>query len=106
MMRAPFHHFPTINHVNDIRLLDGAEPMRDRDGGATSGGGVQSGLHDLFGFRVQGRGGFVEEEDFGVAQEGAGDGDALLLAAREHAAFAADDGGEAVTVGECRISGG
>ncbi len=32
---------------------------------------------------VQGGGGFVEEDDFGVHGQGPGDGDALLLAAGE-----------------------
>ena len=38
---------------------------------------------------IKGRGGLVEDEDLGVLDEGAGDGDALLLTARELAALRA-----------------
>jgi len=41
---------------------------------------------------VECRGRFVEEQDLGVAEEGAGDGDALFLAAGEGGAFCSDDG--------------
>jgi hypothetical protein len=73
-MRAPLRHNALINHIDDIGLLDGAEPMRNGDGGAAPGCGVEGGLDDLFRFRVEGAGGFVEEEDLRVAEEGAGDG--------------------------------
>jgi hypothetical protein len=44
---------------------------------------VQSPLDDGFGFRVQGAGGFIEDEQGWVLEYGSGDGDALFLAARE-----------------------
>ena len=49
-----------------------------------------------FALAVEGAGGFVEDEDRGVAEEGAGEGEALLLAAGEPGAALADDGGVAV----------
>ena len=94
-----FDNPPLVKHVNHVGFLDRAEAVRDGDGGSALGGSIESSLDDLLGLGVEGRGGFVEEEDLGVAKEGAGDGDALLLAAGEHAAFAADDGVEAVSVG-------
>ena len=48
--------------------------------------------------RVDGRGGVVEDEHPGVGEDGAGDGDALALAARQREAALADDG--AVAVGQ------
>jgi hypothetical protein len=54
-------------------------------------------LHHLFGLGVECGRGFVEEQDLRVAEECAGDGDALLLAAGEERAFAATDCVEAVT---------
>ena len=98
IMRPMFDDASLIENVNHIRLLNRAQTMGDGDGRPTLRRSVESRLHDLLRFRVERRRGFVEEEDFRVAEKGAGDGDALLLAAGEHAAFAADDGGEAVTV--------
>ena len=57
-------------------------------------------VHDLHaGLGVEGAGGLVGEQDFRVVDEGAGDGDALHLAARELAGLFVDvigqsDGGE------------
>jgi hypothetical protein len=52
----------------------------------------------VFGRGVECRGRFVEEQDLWVAEEGAGDGDALFLAAGEGGAFCSDDG--VVALGE------
>lgn len=48
-----------IEHVDDIRLLDRAQSMRDGDRGAASCGCIQRRLHDFFGLRIQRRCGFV-----------------------------------------------
>lgn len=57
--------------------------MGDGDGGAVACDAVQGGLHDAFASHVNGAGGFIEDEDFGFADDAAGDGDALALAAGE-----------------------
>lgn len=95
-MRATLHHHPSIDHVDDIRLLDGAQAMRHRDGGAALRGLVQGRLHNLLRLRVQRAGGFVEEEDLGVAEQGARDGDTLFLASGQQGRFTADWGFESV----------
>lgn len=46
----------------------------------------------LLALGVQGRGGLVQEQDLGVAYDGPGDGDALLLTARQLGALGADVG--------------
>ena len=51
---------------------------------------VQRGLHEAFGLGVQRAGGFIEHQDGGVSQDGAGDGDALALAAGQRHPFFAD----------------
>lgn len=94
-MRALLHNASFVKDVDDVCVLDGAETVGDCDGGAALGGEVKSGLDDAFGGRVEGGGGFVEEQDFGVAEECAGDGEALALAAGEEGSFGADEGGEA-----------
>ena len=96
MMRPTLHHNPLINHIDHIRLLDRTQPMRHRDRGSALRRRIQRRLHDLLALGVQRGGRFVEEEDLWIAQEGAGDGDALFLAAGEEGGFAADGGGEAV----------
>jgi hypothetical protein len=51
------------------------------------------GLGKVFGgVLVQVAGGFVEDEDFGLLEQGPGDGQALLLSAREAGAMFADGG--------------
>ncbi len=56
----------------------------DDDGGAAVAGDLAEEFHDLAAaLAVEGGGGFVGEEEAGLVGEGAGDGDALLLAAVE-----------------------
>ena len=50
---------------------------------------LQRGLHQCLAFRIQRRGRFVKQQQWRVAQDGARNGDALALAARQcHAALA------------------
>ena len=63
--------------------------MGDDQGGAAFFQAFQRLLDGGFGLRVECRGGFVEQQQRGVAQDRAGDRDALALAAGQaHAAFA------------------
>jgi hypothetical protein len=76
--------------------------MRDHHRGAAFGDAVEFGLDRLLGLRIQRRGGFVEDQDRGVLQQRARDGDALFLAAGEFQAALAHFGGVAVGEGrEC-----
>lgn len=56
-----FHNHPPLNHINDIRLLDGTQPMRHRDGGPPLGRGVERRLDDFLALAVQRRSRFVEK---------------------------------------------
>jgi len=80
LMSAHLHDLPVVNDSDSRRVLDGGETVGDDDGGPSLPGLVQSLLHDLLALSVQGRRGFVKEENFGVADQGPGDGHALLLA--------------------------
>ena len=63
--------------------------MRDDDRRAAPARGVQGVLDDALGRGVERRRRLVEQQDFGVARDGARDRDALLLAAAQlHAALA------------------
>jgi hypothetical protein len=97
-MRPTFHHHALINHIDDIRLLDRAKSVRNSNRCPPPRRGIQRGLDDLLGLGVQGAGGFVEEEDLGVAEESAGDGETLFLAAGEEGRFAAYGSGKSVTM--------
>jgi len=80
-MRPMLHHPALIKYIDHIRLLDRAQAMRHRDRRASLRRRVQGCLHHFFRLAIEGGCGFVKEEYFRVAQKGAGDGDALLLAA-------------------------
>lgn len=69
---------------NDVvGLLDGSETMGDDDGCASLACAVESGLHDLFATDIDGGGGLVEDEDLGLLDDGAGDGETLALTTAE-----------------------
>jgi len=55
----------------------------EHDGDAAAGQGLQQRQHLEAGAGVEVAGGFVAEQELGPADQGAGDGDALLLAAGE-----------------------
>lgn len=70
-------------HKNDIRVLHRRQPMRDDNHRPALSGPLKGRLDELLALRVERAGGLVEQKDVRVAEERAGDGDALLLAARE-----------------------
>src|SRR5437773_6107325 len=73
--------------------------MRDGDDGAALHEPLQALDHQAFGLGVQRCGWFVENEDGRVANDGAGDADALALAPRERQPALADKG--AIAAGHC-----
>ena len=87
---------------DDVAALDCAEAVRDGDRGVVAFEQLGEGLVDEgFGFGVEGGGRFVEDQDVGVFEQGAGDGDALLLAAGELGAAGAGGGVETFGLGGC-----
>ena len=69
--------------------------MRDDQRGAADHEVFQRVLHGAFALRVERRGGFIEQQDGRVLEQRAGDGDTLLLAARQAGAAFAKLAGEA-----------
>lgn len=59
-MRPTLHHHSPIDDINDVGLLDGAEPVRHRDRRSAPCRGVQGGLDHFLGLRVESTGGFVQ----------------------------------------------
>lgn len=87
LMRPLLNNDAPVQHEDDVRPLDRAQPVRHRDGRPPPRGRLQCLLDDLLRLAVQRGRGLVEEEDARVAEEGARQGDALLLAAGEEGGF-------------------
>lgn len=84
-------------HDDAVGAFDGGEAMGDGDGGVVAAEeGGEGGIDEGFGLGVKGGGGFVEDQDVRVFDEGPGNGDSLLLAARELGAAGANGGVETV----------
>ena len=82
-MTAFAHHPALIHHHDALELLDGGEAMGDHHGGAAHHQIGQALLHQQFILGIQRAGGFVQQQQRRIAQDGAGDGQALALAARQ-----------------------
>ena len=73
-----------------VGAANGRKPMRDHHHGAVLHQVGQRGLHQGFAFGIERRGGFVQNQDGRVLEDGARDGQALALAAGEPEALFAD----------------
>ncbi|MNN23768.1 hypothetical protein D3C81_1371740 [compost metagenome] len=80
-VRALLANLAVFHDDDAVRLDDGGKAVGDDDGGAALHQGVERLLYQLFAGGVERAGGFIEDEDLRRAQDGAGNRDALLLAA-------------------------
>ncbi len=91
-MRALLNEFSFVEDDDSVGLEDGVEAVGDGDDGSSlhelAGGFFEQG----FGFGVKRGSGFIENQNGGVFEEGAGEGEALGLSAGEARAAFADDG--------------
>ena len=72
---------PAFRHDhNAFRLLHRGQPVGNDQGCASLHQVFQGFLYQFFTFRIQGAGRLIQQEYGRVAQYGAGNGDALLLA--------------------------
>ena len=90
-------HPPLRQHHDPVGVADGGEPVGDHQGGAVARRAepherLEGALHLALALGVEGAGGLVEDQDGRVLEEGAGDGEALPLAAREQRPLLADLG--------------
>ena len=69
-----------IQHQDLAGILDGGEPVSDDKRCPSHHEPVQGFLDDPFTFCIQGRSGFIQDQDPGIFQDGPGNGDALALA--------------------------
>ena len=82
-MRAAFSERAVIEHEDVVGVRNGRQPVCDGDGGAAFLKPLERAEDFLLGAGVQGAGRLVEQQDRRVLDQCAGDGDALLLAARK-----------------------
>ena len=80
-VRAVLDEAAVIQDDDAVRILDGRQAVGDDEGRTPDHEPVQGVLHDALAFRIEGRRGFVQDQDAGVLQDGPGNGDALPLAA-------------------------
>jgi hypothetical protein len=100
LVRAPFDRVPGVQDHDLVGTPNGGQAVRDGERGAVGRQGVDGLLDGVLGAGVQGAGRLVEDEDRRVAQDRAGDGQALLLTAGEAVSALADD--RVVPVGQGR----
>ena len=93
-MAALAHHLALLHHHDALEPLDGGEAVRDDDGGAAHHQIGQPGLHQPFILGIQRAGRLVQQQQRRIAQDGAGDRQALALAAGQRHAALADQGVE------------
>lgn len=67
-MRAALHDFSVVHRHNFIRVPDCAQAVGDDNYGAIPGDGAHVPLYYLFGFKVEGTGRLVEDQDARVGQ--------------------------------------
>lgn len=91
-VRAAFGNLSAGEHDDLLRAADGGEAVGDDDNGFVLHQRVDGLLHGDFAFGVERGGGFVQDDDGRVFQQGAGDADALFFAAGEFAADVAHAG--------------
>jgi hypothetical protein len=99
-------HAALVDDIDAVGVLHGRQAVGDQDRGAAGHQPLQRRLDLGLALGVERAGGLVEQQDRGVLQEGAGDGDALALAARQARPGLADDGVVALGQVQDEIVGG
>ena len=82
-VRPPLDDPPAVHHHDQVAVEHRREPMRDDQRGAAAREPVEGVADQRLALGVERRGRLVEEQDRRVAQDGAGDREALALAAGE-----------------------
>ena len=77
---AAFDDFPLAEDEDGVGVADGGKAVGDDETGAAFHETFECFIDKPLAFGAKGGGGFVEQEDAGIGQNGAGDGDALALA--------------------------
>ena len=81
LVGAALYDLSVVEHTDLIGILDRTQTVGDGHGGTGLHQTLQGILYQALALGVEGRGGFVEDEDRGILQDGTGDADALTLSA-------------------------
>ena len=95
VVSAGLHHASPGDNDDSIHMPHGCQPMRDDERGPSPHQNFERFLNEPLALRIERAGGFIQDEDDGILQDGPGNGDALTLAAGELDAAVADQGGVA-----------
>ncbi len=98
-MRALFDDAAFSQHQDAVGLLHRAQAVRDHERGAAAHQLFQRPLQAGFGVAVDAGGGFVQDQDLGVAIQRAGEGNQLAFAGRKIRAVFVDAGIDAAVAG-------
>ena len=107
-------HFADLAFVHDddlVGTLDGREAVGNDQRGASFDHAAERVAHFEFGFGIDARSGFVEDQNLRLVRQGAGERDELLLSGRKRRSalanlFVESVGQAADEVGEVHIFGG
>ena len=91
-MRALFHDGAVFHDEDEVSIANGGQAVGNDEGGAVCAQRVHRLLDEDLGTGIDRRGGLIEDEQRGLGQERAGDGDELALAGGDCAAVLVDDG--------------
>ena len=79
-MGALLHNVAISHHKDEVGIPDGGKTVCDHKAGAALHQAVHGGLDALLGTGIHAAGGLVQNQDAVICQNGAGDGEQLLLA--------------------------
>ncbi len=91
-VRAALDHPTTLHHQDFMGIDHRGQPVRNHQRGLVLGGAAQFGLYGPLVAGIQGRSGFVKNQNRRILQQGPSDGHPLLFAARELEATLTDHG--------------
>ena len=90
--RVPLSTSALVHHDDPVRLLDGAQTMRDQQHRLVAAQSFERPVQQRFGLHVDLRGRLVQHHDRRILQQGPGDGESLRLPAAQRHALVADHG--------------
>ena len=85
-MRARFDHPAVLQHDDPVGVADRGQPVRDHEAGAPLEQPRERRLDQPLGVAVDACGRFIEDQDLGIGDQGAGEADQLPLPERQVAA--------------------
>ena len=91
-MAAALDDLAAIHDQDQVSIHDALDTVGDDKGCAAAHHGLQGFADDTFGLRIHRGGRVIQDEDAGILEEGAGDGDALFLPAGKGDPFLTDEG--------------